>query len=58
MDQKTKCGTQYYETLREKHRQNTDTNCSNIFLDPPPRVMKIEKKKKDIFKRFVQQRKL
>ena len=28
--------------LLEENRQNTDINCSNIFLDPSPRVMEIK----------------
>ena len=27
-----------------KYRQNANINCSNIVLDPPPRVMKIKTK--------------
>ena len=29
---------------KNKGRTHFDINCSNIFLDPPPRVMKILKK--------------
>ena len=28
--------------LRGKHRQNTQRNCTKIFFDPPPTVMKIK----------------
>ena len=36
----------YYKTLNGKHRQNIlfDINQSSIFLDPPPRVMKVKTK--------------
>ena len=41
MDQRPKCNAGHYKTLRGKHRQNTlDINHSNMFFDPPPRVMK------------------
>ena len=30
--------------LRGKHTQNTDINCSKVFLDSPPRIMKIKTK--------------
>ena len=39
--------TGYYKTFRGKHKQNrtfSDINCSNIFPDPPPRLMKIKTK--------------
>ena len=42
MDQRPRCKTGYYKTPRGKHRQNTDINCSNVFLDPSPRVMEIK----------------
>ena len=45
MDQRSKCKARYYTTLSGKHsRTLSDINCSNIFLDPPPRVMKIKTK--------------
>ena len=31
-------------TLRGKHRQNPNTNCSKNFSDPSPRVMEIKTK--------------
>ena len=51
MDQRPKYMTGHYKTLRGKHRKNTlDLSHSNIFFDPPPRVIeiktKINKKKK------------
>ena len=37
--------TTYYKTLGGKHWQNTQWhNCSNIFSDPSPRVIKIKTK--------------
>ena len=44
MDERPKCKTRYYRTLRGKHRTLSDTNQSKIFFDPPPRVMKIKTK--------------
>ena len=45
MDQRPKCKTRNYKTLRGKHRQNTDyINQSKILYDPPPRVMEIKTK--------------
>ena len=45
-----KCKAEYYKTPRGKHRQNTLINCSNIFLDPSPRVMEIKINKWDLIK--------
>ena len=42
MDEKPKCKTRNYKTLRGKHRQNK--NQSKIHYDPPPRVMEIKAK--------------
>ena len=43
----------------KKGRTLTDINCSKIFFNPPPRIMKIKRKKKHInLKAFAQQRKL
>ena len=42
MDYKSKRKTRYYKTQRETGR--TLTNCSNIFLNLPSRVMKIKTK--------------
>ena len=45
MDQRSKCKARYYTTLSGKHsRSLSDINCSNVFLDPPPRVMEIKAK--------------
>ena len=41
----------------KKGRTLTDINCSKIFFNPPPRIMKIKRKKKHInLKAFAQQR--
>ena len=42
MDQRPKCKTRNYKTLRGKHRQNI--NQSKILYDPPPRVTEIKTK--------------
>ena len=44
MDQRPECKGKNYETLRGKHRTLFDISYSNIFFDPPPRVMKIKTK--------------
>ena len=41
MDQRFKCKTRNYKTLRGKHRTLSDINHSKILYDPPPRVMEI-----------------
>ena len=39
------CNTRYIKFLEKNiGRTLSDVNCSNIFLDPPPRVMKIKTK--------------
>ena len=51
MDQRPKCNAGHYKTLRGKHRQNTlDINHSNMFFDPPPRVMKTKINQWDLIK--------
>ena len=60
MDQRPIYKTRYYKTLRGKHRPNTDINDSNIFSDPPSRVMTLKTKinKRDLIKQVsAQQRK-
>ena len=43
MDQRPKCKTRNYKTLRGKHRQNmNDINQSKILYDPLPRVKEIK----------------
>ena len=42
MDQRPKCKTGHYKTLRGK--THFDINHSKIFFDPPPRVMEIKTK--------------
>ena len=45
MDQRHKCKARHYQTLRGKHSRTLfDINCSSIFFDPSPRVMKIKTK--------------
>ena len=44
MDYRHKCKAGHYQTLRGKHKQNTDIYLSKIFFDPPSRVMKIKTK--------------
>ena len=45
MDQRPKCKTGHYTTLRGKHRKNTlDINHIKICFDPPPRIMEIKTK--------------
>ena len=49
MDQRPKCKTGHYKTLRGKQRQNIgrtlyDINYSNILFDLPPREMEIKTK--------------
>ena len=45
MDQRPRCKTGHYKTLKGKHRRNlSDMNHSKIFSDPPPRAMKIKTK--------------
>ena len=39
MDERPRYKTRHYKTLRGKHRPNTDINDSNIFSDPPLRVL-------------------
>ena len=57
MDERPKCKAKYYKT-RGKHGQNTDINCSNIYLDLSRRIMEIKTKiNKWNLKAFVQQRK-
>ena len=42
---KPKCNARYYKTPRRKYRQTLfDTNHSNIFFDPSPRIMAIKTK--------------
>ena len=36
--------------LRGKHRQNTQRNCTKIFFDPPPTVIKTKTNKWGIIK--------
>ena len=60
MDQRPRCKTGHYKTLKGKHRQNlSDINHSKIFFDPPPRAMKIKINKLVLIKDqvFAQQRK-
>ena len=55
---KPKCKTGQGKTLRVKHRTLSDKNHSELFLDPPPKVMKILKKWHLVkLKSFVQQKK-
>ena len=45
MDLRLKPKARYCKTHREKHRQNSlDVNHSDIFFDPPPRLLKIKTK--------------
>ena len=45
MDQRLKCKTGHYKTLRGKHRKTLfDIHHSKIFFDPPPRVIEIKTK--------------
>ena len=45
MDERPKCKTKNYKTLRGKHGQNTQQNKSNkILYDPPPRLIEIKTK--------------
>ena len=44
MDQRPKCKTRHYKTLRGKQEEHSDINHSKIFYDPPPRVMGIKTK--------------
>ena len=44
MDERTKCKTRNYKTLKGKHRTLDDINQSKILCDPPPRVMEIKTK--------------
>ena len=45
MDQRPKCKTRNYKTLRGKHRETfDDINQTKIVYDPPPRVMEIKTK--------------
>ena len=45
MDQRLKCKTGHYKTLRGKHRKTLfDINHSKVFFDPSPRVMEIKTK--------------
>ena len=46
MDERTKCKTGKYKTLRGKHRQNTriKSNQNKILYDSPPRLMEIKRK--------------
>ena len=45
MDQRPKCKTGHYKTLRGKHRKNTLGHKSQqILFDQPPRVMEIKTK--------------
>ena len=47
MDERPKCKTKNYKTLRGKPRQNPlNINHSKILYDPPPRVMEIKTKNK------------
>ena len=41
MDQRPKREAGHYKTLRGKDRILFDINSSNIFFDPPPRVMNL-----------------
>ena len=44
-EERPKCKTRYYKTLRGKHKQNTPWHkWQKYFLDPSPRVMKIKVK--------------
>ena len=44
-EERPKCKTRYYKTLRGKHKQNTRWHkWQKYFLDPSPRVMKIKVK--------------
>ena len=54
MDQRPKCKTRHYKTLRRRHRQNTDINYSNNSFESSPRVMEIKTKinKWDLIKSF------
>ena len=44
MDQRPKCKTRSYKTLRGKHRTLNGINQSKILYDPPSRVMEIKTK--------------
>ena len=44
MDQRSKCKAGYYKTEENLGRTLFDINCSNIFFDLPPKVMKIKTK--------------
>ena len=44
MDERTKCKTRNYKTLKGKHRTLDDINQSKILYDLPPRVMEIKTK--------------
>ena len=44
MDQRLKYKTRNCKTMRRKHRTIFDINCSNIFLDPYPKVNEIKAK--------------
>ena len=44
MDRRPKCKAGHYKILRGKHRTLFHINRSNIFLDPPLRIMKIKTK--------------
>ena len=47
MDQRSRCKAVHYKTLTGKHSRTLfDVDCSNMFLFPPPRVMKIKTKTK------------
>ena len=42
MDERPKCKTRNYKTLRGKHRTLDDINQSKVIYDLPPRVMEIK----------------
>ena len=44
MDERPKCKTRNYKTLRGKHRTLDDINQSKVIYDLPPRVMEIKTK--------------
>ena len=47
MDQRSKCKARHYKTLKENiDRTPLGINCSYIFFDPLPKVMKIKNKNK------------
>ena len=52
MDQRPRYKTRYYKPLRRKHRPLSDINYSNIFSDPPLRVIMVKTKinKQDLIK--------